>query len=197
MDPKPKSPSSPTTESDKLLCTICGSQIPEGRDRRQTATCSEPCKDKLDGIRARQRASRRCTHCLHPSTPAQREDFRLWQAERGMIKNAELIPRDHSGPTKRALKDAIRGARETLKATLALCTVELPEDAMQRIAKRLTAHQGKRLGQLALTAQIELLEDLVDKRADVGATLAGNAAVQGDTDETPVLEPDDVPAAAH
>jgi predicted nucleic acid-binding Zn ribbon protein len=71
---------------DILFCTICNGRIPEGRMTRQTATCSEPCKDKLDAMRARQRANRKCPHCLHPSSPEEREEFRLWRIDRRDVK---------------------------------------------------------------------------------------------------------------
>src|ERR1700678_2553460 len=57
-----------------LHCMICLQPLSETRSRRATSTCSEKCKDRLDALRAEQRCSRKCPHCLHPSTPEEREE---------------------------------------------------------------------------------------------------------------------------
>jgi predicted nucleic acid-binding Zn ribbon protein len=45
-----------------LHCIICQSRIDPVRARRQTSTCSEKCKNRLDVIRAHQRATTRCPY---------------------------------------------------------------------------------------------------------------------------------------
>ena len=71
-----------------LHCTVCAKVIPETRATRQTATCSEKCKDRLDTIRKLQRQNRKCAYCLHPSSAEERELYRVWRAERGEIARA-------------------------------------------------------------------------------------------------------------
>lgn len=99
--------------ADALFCTICQDPIPEGRATRQTATCSEKCKNKLDTIRANQRKARKCPYCLHPATPEEREEFRLWRQNRGDRKVA-FEPRERTGATKHQLRDALKAATRHL-----------------------------------------------------------------------------------
>lgn len=99
-----------------LHCIICQAPIPEARARRQTATCSEKCKNRLDTIRAHQRAAKRCPACLVPSTPAEREAFRAWRADRGDIKSSTLVKRDTSLPAKQEMRAAMLQAITALKS---------------------------------------------------------------------------------
>lgn len=118
-----------TAESDQadesLYCVICRKQIDPKRATRPTATCSEVCKNRLDTIKANQRKARKCPHCLHPSTPEEREQFRLWRADRGEVRSTAPTQRDRTLPNKnllmRALKSAVTQAKhweEELRATL-------------------------------------------------------------------------------
>lgn len=106
-----------------IFCTICTSQIPSPRDTRQTSTCSETCKNRLDAIRAEQRRSRKCTHCLSPSTPEERELFREWRASRGDVKGTVIVKRGER--TRTSLVKAFEEAIKTLKGIPA--TAELDE----------------------------------------------------------------------
>jgi predicted nucleic acid-binding Zn ribbon protein len=83
-----------------LHCTICQAAIDPVRARRQTSTCSEKCKNRLDVIRAHQRATKRCPYCLNPSTPEERAAFRVWRAERGDLRSATKVKRDFTLPSK-------------------------------------------------------------------------------------------------
>jgi hypothetical protein len=83
----------PAADSDEIYCVVCKHPIPGFRARRQTATCSEKCKNKLDVIRERQRAAKKCPACLHPSTPEEREEYRIWRAERGDIRSVARVVR--------------------------------------------------------------------------------------------------------
>jgi predicted nucleic acid-binding Zn ribbon protein len=108
---------SQTTES-QLHCTVCQKPISAERASRQSTVCGEKCKNKLAAIRAEQRRGRKCTVCLHPSTPEERELFRAWRAERGDITRAVPLSRDRSLPNKNILRKALREAAGTLEGLL-------------------------------------------------------------------------------
>lgn len=115
----------PQEPSEILHCTICQKVIPETRARRQTSTCSEKCKNRLDVIRAHQRAAKRCPSCLSPSTPEERESYRLWRVDRGDLRSAGQIKRDRTLPSKTDMRHALQRAiyalteqRDTLQAQL-------------------------------------------------------------------------------
>lgn len=105
-----------------LYCTICQQAIPAERARRQTATCTEGCKNKLDAVRMEQRRSRKCAYCLHPATPEERELFRVWRAERGDVRSADPVKRDKATASKRDLE-------RTLKACVVMLEVARDEIA--------------------------------------------------------------------
>ena len=119
----------------EIRCSVCTRPIPAPRCYRNTQTCSEGCKDKLDAKRERQRAQKRCAACLHPSTPEERQDFRLWRADRasrlgaGRTELDKISPvkqtRDHTLANKRdlvaALKSAIRIAEQAAAQILDGC----------------------------------------------------------------------------
>lgn len=107
--------------SGTTYCTICTKPIAEGRSKRKSAVCSESCKDKLDVIRARQRADTKCPMCLHPSTPEERAAFRQWRVETktalgsyhgGGAKQVQPQTREHAPglPSRYALQSALRQA---------------------------------------------------------------------------------------
>src|SRR4051794_39713887 len=98
-------------DPDAMYCQICTKLIDKKRAARATSVCSEKCKNKLDGIRARQRANRKCHACLHPSSPAERAEFRQWRFERGDIKSATLIVRDYSLPEKTSMANMLKSTK--------------------------------------------------------------------------------------
>jgi len=102
-------------EIDPIFCTVCTNQIEPKRARRQTATCSEKCKDKLDAIRARQRDDRRCPHCLHPSTPGERAHYRKWRVACGDVQTVDQVKRTGELPFKRDLMKALKGSLRLLE----------------------------------------------------------------------------------
>lgn len=123
-----------TDDSDALFCVVCTNPIPEGRNRRQTATCSEKCKNRLDTIRAHQKASKRCPACLHPSTPEERAEFRAWRAQRGDIRSPEIIKRDTILPNKGKMKEAMQRAINALQSEADRITAELaPQEPQEEL----------------------------------------------------------------
>lgn len=150
-------------ESQTLHCTICQEPIPDARARRQTSTCSEKCKNRLDAIRAHQRASKRCPYCLHPSTPEEREAFRLWRVERGEVRSANKYNRDAALPPRQAMVRILRKAilaiaeeRDRVKAHLEA------ENPLQANAGAGNGHSGEALDRVdKLTSLIAECESVL------------------------------------
>jgi len=127
----------------KFFCMICGKQIPEKRARQQLrrylappATCSEPCKDKLDYQREQVIKFRKCRFCLHPSTPQEQEEFRAWRTSRGDVKDATPVNRGQYRAAKAALVEALREAvgvlTEELRVILDSNCTKTPEGRPDR-----------------------------------------------------------------
>lgn len=108
-----------------IYCNICQKPLDDARAKRMTSVCSEACKDKLDALRLRQKAAKRCPKCLHPSTPEEREAFRLWRAERGDVHSAAAVVRDSTLPNRRAMASVLRRAAHGLRHTNVLGREEL------------------------------------------------------------------------
>lgn len=144
-DTSPQSSESPALQM--LHCMICRRQIPAGRDQRQTATCSEKCKDRLDAIRANQREQRKCSHCLKPSTPQERAEFREWRASRGDLKRgAAKVTIDRSGAaTKQDLFLALRAVLPLLVEEKDRILAENPSSEMGGIAGTTVPRRGSSL----------------------------------------------------
>jgi predicted nucleic acid-binding Zn ribbon protein len=176
----PTRQSSELPASEGLFCTICTDPIPSGRDQRQTATCSEKCKNRLDAIRAAQRAARKCSHCLHPSTPEERASWREWRASRGDLKRgATKGTVDRSGgPTKQELAVALRGVLPLLVAFGDRMATEDPSSVLQPIAGQIVPRHGSSV-QTRLRFWIPKLEQLAAKTVDKdpeSSTLIGEAS---------------------
>ena len=149
-----------------LYCTVCRMEIEPSRARRQTATCGEKCKDQLDQIRILQRRRSRCPKCLHPSTDAEREEYRRWRASRGDIRHSEPVQKDTSISNRRDLQRA-------LKATVAMLV-----DERDRIAESGSVHDEDGKPDLAtmdemnraaydeMDAKIQRFKKLLDKPAE-------------------------------
>lgn len=171
MNPKLKN-----NDNDMALhCTICQQEIPEARARRGTSTCSESCKNKFDRIRAEQRALRKCPHCLHPSTPEERSEFRVWRAERGDNKSAHPTgPRDHTLPNKNLILSTLRKATQALREERdaiqqALETLQTPPEGAAEPANGIPGDGAEadsqtasaKLGEVSPFVRLEMLTSLV------------------------------------
>ena len=98
-----------------LHCMICAEPLPaaRARDSKRTTCCPE-CYKALKAFRKEMTRRRYCPSCLHPSSPAERADYKQWRTERGQRKgNRE----DGRPPKKRqeALAVALTDVLESLK----------------------------------------------------------------------------------
>jgi ribosomal protein L37AE/L43A len=117
-------------------------------------------------VRIEQRRSRKCPHCLHPSSPEEREQFRIWRVEKGDIRSADPVKRDKSTANRRDLERALKAA------------VRLLEDERDLIAQSHTTNDenGKpdlatmdELGRSAyekLDSEIQRFKKLIDTKAE-------------------------------
>lgn len=159
----------PANSPETLFCQICQQPIAEPRAQRQTSTCSEKCKNRLDTIRANQRRVRKCPYCLHPGTPSEREEFRKWRESRGDSKVA-FQPRDRTGTTKHDLRDAVKSATGHLEHVNDLLAFLAADPAMQTLLKRLPKgfrsreDIEKRLGRVR--SRVQDFKALIDNEAE-------------------------------
>lgn len=148
--------------NDEMFCQICTQPIPEKRRTRATSVCSEKCKDKLDAIRARQRAVRKCTLCLHPSTPEERAEFRQWRYERGDLKSAKVIVRDYTMANKTDLVNRLKSVRLLLQHELDLITGPNVRETVEDTELAATLREKAE----KFAKQIREIDALVEKRSD-------------------------------
>ena len=101
----------------KLRCVICTKEVPARRaTSRSKDTCGPECGQVLRDWKKYNILRRRCRTCYHPSSPKEREEFKLWRKSRGEVGEA------HAG----RMSDKDRGRRreysEALKQAIALLT---------------------------------------------------------------------------
>ena len=67
-----------------LRCVVCGLPLPASR--RSVGDHAGPCH-KVRVLHRRYMIQRmKCISCLHPATPAEREEFRAWRRKRGDLR---------------------------------------------------------------------------------------------------------------
>ena len=132
-------------------CQVCGVEVPlKRRSRRNGNTCTA---EHAAMVRAWKRwliKTSVCLTCYHPSTPQEREDFKRWRRERGMLHETAGKP-----PVKRiaALTEALREATEMLSlAAPELTTVDERETKIKKFQKLLDVPPVKR-GKLAANVE--------------------------------------------
>lgn len=160
-------PTEPPADPDAMFCQICTQPIPEKRKTRSTSVCSEKCKNKLDGIRQRQRASRKCPLCLHPSTPQERAEYREWRVSRGDLKSATVITRDYTLPNKTEMAQRLKSVKLFLEHERADLQAQLQAEADKPVGTVLQALADPEKLQRKLeklNIQIRDIAGLVDKK---------------------------------
>lgn len=79
--PRAGKPSPEQIAAVHLKCTVCTTDIPEGRIRRRKDTCSAECYNLLLHYKKTLFKQWRCPTCLSPNTPQEREDYKRWRQE--------------------------------------------------------------------------------------------------------------------
>lgn len=124
----------------QLHCMVCAEPLPAARARdSKRTTCCPPCYKALKAFRKEMTRRRYCPSCLHPSTPAERADYKQWRTDRGQRKgNRE----DGRPPKKReeALRVSLTNVLESLKGVEgfqapAKSGDDSPEDQIARVAR--------------------------------------------------------------
>lgn len=145
-------------------CMICREPLSEARSRRPTSTCSEPCKDRMDAQQLEQRRLRKCPHCLHPSTPEEREEFRVWRASRGDVRGLAIVKREAGGAPKHLLRRALREAVGVLVEKRAEILDGCCANTVEGIPERSTLSEVARPGVERLEEQIKRFQKLIDTK---------------------------------
>jgi hypothetical protein len=66
----------------KVFCVVDGVEVPDDRKKRRSITCSDECAKARNNYLREKKELKKCKYCGNPSSPAERDDFRLWRAER-------------------------------------------------------------------------------------------------------------------
>jgi hypothetical protein len=75
----------------EVRCVVCGDPVPVERKRRRSITCTDAhAKTRNNYLRARAEA-RKCRYCGQPSSPAEREAFKLWRKNYKKQNAAEVV----------------------------------------------------------------------------------------------------------
>lgn len=65
-----------------LYCIICGNEVSLERKKKRSITCCDAhALERKNDLRQR-KEMKACKYCGQPSTPALREEFKLWRRER-------------------------------------------------------------------------------------------------------------------
>lgn len=99
-----------TLETTSLYCQVCRDAIPPATAKKLGVTCGTECRNALRRYRWSILKNQKCPHCLHPSSPAEWEEYRAWRASRG--SNVQQFMREPHGlkvraELRRALVDAV------------------------------------------------------------------------------------------
>jgi hypothetical protein len=80
-------------DSVPVFCVVCGADVPLERKKRRSVTCGEDCAKTRNNYLRERKELKRCKYCSQPSTPEERDDYRLWRKERkAAAKAAEVQP---------------------------------------------------------------------------------------------------------
>jgi hypothetical protein len=101
-------------------CMVCGDPIPDRRARARKETCGKTaCGVTLKQWRRAVLESRKCPACYKPSTPEEREDYKQWRRERGMLHRRAGNPHGKKPKTSHELLEQgaplLREVRAMLK----------------------------------------------------------------------------------
>jgi hypothetical protein len=144
-------PQIPEIETFVPRCQVCGIEVPlKRRNRRNGNSCTVEHAAILRGWKKWLIKTSVCLTCYHPSTPQEREDFKRWRRDRGMLHETAGKP-----PVKRvaALTEALQEAVGMLsEAAPELATVDQRETAIKKFKKLLDAPTVKR-GKLAASVE--------------------------------------------
>ena len=176
--------SEPSAVKNTLYCCICTQPIPDKRATRQTSTCSEKCKNKLDAVRADQRRDRKCPFCLHPSTPEERLLFRAFMVSLGKRRSEVVTTRERTPneTPRHLLRKALREAMSLLEANLDHFPALDSGNAVETIPEAKGAGLKERVSREMLVEKIKQFKMLIDtkggKQSMLGAS--GTAAQEND-----------------
>lgn len=95
-------------------CIVCTQPVPRRRaTSRSKETCSPECAGVLRAFKKFNILARRCPTCWHPSTPAEREEFKAWRRSTGKLRDRAGKPSRKVGELT-AENQRMRKALETI-----------------------------------------------------------------------------------
>jgi len=65
-----------------VFCVVCGKEVPSDRKKRRSVTCSEEHQKIRTNYLRERKELKKCKYCNQPSTPEEREEFKLWRRDR-------------------------------------------------------------------------------------------------------------------
>lgn len=69
-----------------LYCQACREELEPKLCAKGAVVCGNRCRSELRRYRWHVLKGQKCPHCLHPSTPAEWEEYRQWRASRGPLQ---------------------------------------------------------------------------------------------------------------
>lgn len=88
-------------------CMVCGDPLNARRARARKETCEKTeCGIALRQFRRAVVESRKCPACYHPSSPAEREDYKQWRKDRGQMQRRRGNPHGTKPKTAAELLEA-------------------------------------------------------------------------------------------
>ena len=98
-----------------LYCQVCRGEIPPVTAKKLGVVCDTKCRNEMRRYRFLVLKSGKCPTCLHPSTPAEWEEYRCWRLTKG--RDTQAFMRQSHGLT---VRKALRGALTVLQNELAV-----------------------------------------------------------------------------
>ena len=152
-----------------LHCQVCRGVIPRESAKKQAVVCGVACRNELRRYRWQILKNQKCPHCLHPSSPAEWEEYRQWRQSRGHLRTFMQRPGRGNLTRKRekALRDVLRAAVGALKGELAVILESYCEEGVEGLPVRSSLSSEGAVLALPLEKLIERSEALLDPQKNL------------------------------
>jgi predicted nucleic acid-binding Zn ribbon protein len=108
-----------------LHCQVCRSPIPATTAQKLGVVCGDICRNEMRRYRFQVLKNQKCPHCLHPSTPAEWEEYRTWRASRGPLQKSMGQAAARQASRGNLVWKREKALREMLRAAVAALRNEL------------------------------------------------------------------------
>jgi hypothetical protein len=171
-----------------LRCQVCRGEIIHQPNINWVEVCSVTCRNAMRRYRFQILQNQKCPHCYHPSSEAEREEFRQWRAGKGPMQEffREAQGRGNfAWQREKQLRTALREAVSALRAEReGFCLrsgfgsmegLECPA-AVESIGREGLKERGERIGRFE-----ELLTARPKKKVDAGEVQESTLPASGST----------------